>query len=100
MGEQHFEKGSGSASVLRLLGVVNEAAAGVLDAVVAVAVSLVVVSLRSAKAYVVRFCDVSFELVDEPEVGDDPFAGDGSEAQTGSGSVPSEPFYSVQQSVV
>jgi hypothetical protein len=100
LGEQHFEKGSGSASVLRLLGVVDETSAGVLDASVAVAVVVVVVSLRSVKAFVVRFCDVSFELVDEPEVCDDPFASDGSEAETGSGSVPSEPFHSVQQSTV
>ena len=96
MGEKHFDQGSGSPELPPAFVVDVEASFDVIDVVVVDVLVAVIGSISPAP--VVRICDASFELVEKPEVGDDPFALDRGEGEAGGRGLSGESLDSIQTS--
>ena len=95
MGEKHFDQGSGSPELPPAFVVDVEAS---FDVIVDVVDVLAAVIGSISPAPVVRICDASFELVEKPEVGDDPFALDRREGEAGGRGLSGESLDSIQTS--
>ena len=96
MGEQHFDQGSGSPELPPAFVDDVEASFDVIVVVVVDVLAAVIGSISPAP--VVRICDASLELVEKPEVGDDPFALDRGEGEAGGRGLSGESLDSIQTS--